>query len=85
MNWRKRDGCQRVQSHGEVVGDFAIALHLLFREPDVGVDGRGLLMRFFREFVKDGHHLLGVRALDALEGLLIRRVADLAGPPHPVF
>lgn len=42
-------------------------------------------MRLLREFVKDGHHLLGVCALDALERLLIRRVADLAGPPHPVF
>lgn len=49
------------------------------------MDGRGLLMRFLREFMKDGHHLLGVGALDALERLLIGRIADLAGPPHPVF
>ena len=85
MNWGEGGGGEGVQSHGEVVGDFAIALHLLVREADVGVDGRSLLMRLFGEFVQDGHHLLGVRALDALEGLLIGRVADLAGPPHPVF
>jgi hypothetical protein len=35
--------------------------------------------------MQDWHHLLGVGAFDALEGLLIRRVADLAWPSHPIF
>lgn len=49
------------------------------------MDGRGLLMRFLVEFMEHWHHLLGVCALDALKGLLIGRIADLAGPPHTIF
>lgn len=85
MDGGERCGGEGVQPHGEVVGYFAVALHLLLGEADVGVDGWSLLMRLLGELVQDGHHLLGVSALDALEGLLIGRVAHLAGPPHPVF
>ncbi len=68
----------------EVVGDLAIEFHLLIGEADVGVEGT-FLMWFFGQLVQLRHDLLGVGALDALEGLLTHLRTHSARPSHPIF
>lgn len=68
----------------KVICDFAVELHLLLGELDVGVEG-ALLVRLLGQLVQLRHDLFGVRALDALEGLLADLRAQLARPPHSIL